>query len=155
MGLRCGWLRDQQVIDVGGTVFVDHETRVRLLEADLADAQGIPVTIGHVIQVQLLPFDEVTVLDGVQGVQLIDLSLAFNAEGQGVNVAEVDLEVAAQHATAQFQADVRSDIGLSNTQVDVLGADVELGGNRCQVDFTGSLQLALLAHTGIELEGKR
>ncbi|MND82504.1 hypothetical protein D3C80_743380 [compost metagenome] len=153
-GWRGGRLRDQQVVDVGGAVFVDHEARIRLLQADLADAQCITVTVGQPVKVELLPFDEVAILDGVQGMQLVDLRLAVNAEGQRINVAEVDVEVTAKHAAAQLQADVRGDVGLGDAQVDVLGADLELGGNRRQVDFTGSLQLALLAHAGIELEGE-
>ncbi len=62
-----GRLRDQQVIDVGGAVIVDHETCVRLQQVDLVDRQAIAVLIVHALQHQALPFDEVAVLEGVQG----------------------------------------------------------------------------------------
>ncbi|MNM85579.1 hypothetical protein D3C81_977030 [compost metagenome] len=93
-------MRDQQVIDVGGAVLVDHEARIGLLEGHLANGQGVTVAVRQGVEVQLLPFDEVTVLDGVQGVQLVDLGLAIDAEGQRLDALEVDVEVAAEHAAA-------------------------------------------------------
>jgi hypothetical protein len=41
------------------------------------------VHIGQAIDVDLLPFDEVAVLDGVQGVQLVDLGLAGDVKASG------------------------------------------------------------------------
>ncbi|MCY1180526.1 hypothetical protein D9M73_209770 [compost metagenome] len=63
---RC--LGDQQIIDVGGAVFVDDEARVRLLQADFGNRQGIAVTVFQTVEIKLLPFDEVAALEGVEGV---------------------------------------------------------------------------------------
>ncbi|MNO59116.1 hypothetical protein D3C76_496960 [compost metagenome] len=149
---RAGGLRNQQVVDVGGAVFVDDEARVRLQQRDLVDGQGIAMHIGQAIDVDLLPFEEVAALDGVQGVQLVDLGFALDAEGQRLGALEVDVEVAGEHAAAQLQTDERADVGLGHTQVDIAGADIQPGRHRRQVDLPGGLQLALLADAGIELE---
>ena len=145
-------LRDQQVIDVGGAVFVDDEACIGLQQGYLVDRQGIAVYIRQAIDVHLLPFDEVAALDGVEGVQLVHLGLARDIEGQRCGVLQVDLEVAGEHATAQFQQDERADIGLCYAQVDIAGAYIQLGPYRRQVDLAGRLQLALLAYARIELE---
>ncbi|MNN72773.1 hypothetical protein D3C81_1888360 [compost metagenome] len=110
--------------------------------------------IGQAVHIHLLPFDEVAVLDGVQGVQLVDLRLAGYGEGQWFGAFEVDLQVAGKHAATQLQADERADIGLRNTQIDVACADIEPGADRRQVDLATGLQLALLANAGVELEGE-
>jgi len=97
------------------------------------------VHVGQAVHIHLLPFDEVPVLDGVEGMQLIDLRLAGHGEGQWFGAFQVDLEVAGEHAAAQLEADERADIGLGDTQVDVARADIELGGDRRQVDLAGGL----------------
>ncbi len=51
-------------------------------------------------QVELLPAQEVALLDGVQGVQLIDLGLAVDAESQGLGAGELYREIAVEQAAA-------------------------------------------------------
>ncbi|MDT4826639.1 hypothetical protein FQZ97_599550 [compost metagenome] len=106
------------------------------------------------VEGQRLPFDEVAFLEGVEGVQLVDLGLAAHAEGQRLGALQVDVEVAAEQAAAQFQADERADVGLRHAQVDVAGLHLEAGADRRQVDLALGAELALLADAGIELEGE-
>lgn len=150
-----GRLRDQQVIDVGGAVIVDHEARIGLHQVDLVDRQAVAVLIVQPFEHQLLPFHEIAGFQGVQGVQLVDLGAASHAECQGIDVFQVHRQVAAEHAAAQLQANERADVGLGDPQVDVLGLHRQLGGHRLQVDHAVGEDLALFAHSGVELEVER
>src|SRR5471032_2985568 len=150
-----GRLRDQQVIDVGGAVIIDHEARVRLQQVDLVDRQAVAVLIIDTFEHQALPFEEVAGLERVQGVQLVDLSAAGDLKRQGLGALEVYIQVAAQHTAAQFQPNERADIGLSNPQVDVLGIHFEFGADRVEIDLAGCLNLALFTQAGVDLQGKR
>ncbi|KAF1018867.1 MAG: hypothetical protein GAK37_03768 [Pseudomonas sp.] len=149
-----GRLRDQQVINVGGLVVVDHEARIGLQQVDLGDRQAVTVLVVQAFDDQALPFHEIARLEGIEGVQLIDLRLAGYLQGQRLGTFEVHVQVAAQHAAAQFQADERADIGLRHTQVDVLGVHFQLGADRAQVHLSARLYLALLAQAGVHLEGE-
>ncbi|MNZ93060.1 hypothetical protein D3C78_1121140 [compost metagenome] len=147
-------LGNQQVIDVGGAIIVDHEARVGLEQVDLVDRQAVPMLIVQAFDHDLLPLEEVAGFQGVQGMQLIDLGAAGDVERQGLGAFQVDRQIAAEHAAAQFQANERRDVGLGNPQVDVLGLYLQPGADRGQVDLAVGHDLALLAHAGIELEGK-
>src|SRR5690606_7159559 len=79
-GALALWLVDQQVIDVGGQVGVDDEARIRLLQRDGANRQPLGMVVLQALQLQSLPFEEVAILDGVQGVQLGDLGGTVHLE---------------------------------------------------------------------------
>lgn len=103
---------------------------------------------------QALPLEEVAGLEGIEGVQLIHLRPAGDLQCEGLGTLEVHVQVAAEHAATQFQADKRTDIGLGNPQVDVLGVDFQLGADRVQVDLAARLELALLAQAAVDLQGE-
>ncbi|MNL50507.1 hypothetical protein D3C87_1735280 [compost metagenome] len=63
-----GRLRNQQVIDVGGAVIVDHEARIGLEQVDLVDRQAVAVLVVQAFEHQLLPLEKVTGFQGVEGV---------------------------------------------------------------------------------------
>ncbi|KIR20214.1 hypothetical protein PFLU3_43920 [Pseudomonas fluorescens] len=108
----------------------------------------------HALQHQALPLEEVAGLEGVQGMQLINLGAAGDLEGQRLGAFEVHIQVAAQHAAAQFQANKRADIGLGDPQIDVLGGHFQFGADGVEVNLTSRLDLALLAQAGVDLQGK-
>ncbi|MNO21106.1 hypothetical protein D3C76_108720 [compost metagenome] len=68
-----GRLRDQQVVDVGGAIVVDHEPHIRLEQVDLVNRQAVAVLIVQAFDHYLLPLEEIAGFQGVEGVQLIDL----------------------------------------------------------------------------------
>ena len=86
--------------------------------------------------------------------QLVNLGAAGDLKGQWLGAFEVYVQVAAEHAAAQFQANKRADIGLGDPQVDVLGVHFQLGADRVEVNFAGCLDLALLAQAGVDLQGE-
>ncbi|MCY1284789.1 hypothetical protein D9M70_337060 [compost metagenome] len=104
------------------------------------------------IHQQLLPFDEVAFLDGVQGVHLVDQRAAGNAQGQWLGALEVDIEVAVEQAAAQLQAHEGADVGLGYAQVDVAGLHLQLRRDGLELDLADRLHLALLAEAGVEAE---
>lgn len=108
--------------------------------------------IVHAFEHQALPFEEVAGLEGIQGVQLVNLCPARNLELQGISAFQVHIEIAAEHAATQFQADERADIGLGDPQVDVLGIHFQLGADRVEVDLAGRLNLALLAQARVDFQ---
>jgi hypothetical protein len=81
-GAAVGGLRNQQIVDVGGAIIVDHEPRIRLEQVDLVDRQAVAVLIVQAFDDHLLPLEEVAGFQGVEGVQLIDLRAAGDAERQ-------------------------------------------------------------------------
>ncbi|MCY1520346.1 hypothetical protein D9M68_551210 [compost metagenome] len=104
------------------------------------------------IHQQLLPFDEVAFLDGVQGVHLVDQRAAGNAQGQWLGALEVDIEVAVEQAAAQLQAHEGADVGLGYAQVDVAGLHLQLRRDGLELDLADRLHLALLAEAAIDAE---
>ena len=149
---RTTRLRDDQLADVGAAIFVDDEAGVGLLEGHALDRQAVLVPIGEAVEGQLGPFDEVAVLDGIQGMQLADFGAAVDAEGQRLDALQVDRQLAAKEAAAQFQADERRDVGLGHAQVDVAGTDLEPGADRVEHHLAAGLDLAAVAEAGLELE---
>ncbi len=154
-GAGIGRLRDQQVINVGGAIIVDHEARIGLEQVDLVDRQTIAMLIVQAFEHQLLPLEEVAGLQGVEGMQLIDLGFTCDAERQRFGAFQVDRQITTQHAAAQFETNERVDVGLGDAQIDVLGLHVQFGADRGQIDHAICCYLALLAHAGVELEVER
>ncbi len=85
---------------------------------------------------------------------MIDLGTAGDLKGQWVRVFQVHIQIAAQHAAAQFQANKRADIGLGNPQVDILSIHFQFGADRAEVDLADRLDLALLAQPGVDFQVK-
>ena len=63
----------------------------------------------------LLPAHEIAFAQGIEGVQLVDPGIAADAQGQGFGALEFDIEVAAEQAAAQFQANEGTQICLLYT----------------------------------------
>src|SRR5690606_8876312 len=151
---RCR-LRHDQFADVGGQVLVDDEACVRLIQLDASDVQAFAVTIIEAAHSDLLPAYKIAFTQGVQGVQLVDPGVAGDAQCQRLGALELYIEVTAEQAAAQFQANEGAEVGLRQAQVDVLGGDLELGSGRAQLHLPGCLQFALLAQTAVEPEVER
>ena len=49
LAAAVGRLRNQQVVDVSGAIFVDHEARIRLQQVDLVDRQALAVLVVHAL----------------------------------------------------------------------------------------------------------
>ncbi|MNL40983.1 hypothetical protein D3C87_1633680 [compost metagenome] len=84
--------------------------------------------------------------------QLIDLGTTGDAERQWLGAFQVDGQITAKHAAAQFQANERADVGLGDAQVNVLGLHIQFGADRRQIDLAIGRELALLAHACVEPE---
>ncbi len=108
------------------------------------------------LQLQSLPFEEVAILDGVQGMQLGDFGGAIHREGQGLAAGQRHVKVAAQQAAAQFQMDEGAQVGLCDPQVDVSGLYGQGAAGRLQLQLPLGLQRALStdARRELQLEGR-
>ncbi len=153
--LRCGLvirLRNQQIVDIGGPVFIDHEACVRLIHVDFGNRKARAVLVVQPFELQLLPLQEVALFERVECVKLIDLRFAGNAERQRFGAFQVDRQIAAQHAAAHFQTNERADVGLGEAQVYVAGSYVKLCTDWVEVHIAGCSEVALFAQPGIKLK---
>ncbi|RMS16838.1 hypothetical protein ALP75_202047 [Pseudomonas syringae pv. actinidiae] len=64
------------------------------------------------LKLKLLPLEKVALFECVQRVKLIDLGFARDAECQRLGAFQVDRQIAAQHAAAQFKKNERADVSL-------------------------------------------
>ncbi|MCY1410828.1 hypothetical protein D9M71_262040 [compost metagenome] len=112
------------------------------------------MAVVELVEVDFLPAHEVASLEGIEGVQLADLDVTVDREGQRGEALQVDGQLAAEQAAAQLQVDERADIGLRQAQVDVAGDYLELAAQRFEAHLATGLEAALLADAAGQLEAE-
>ncbi|MNZ70412.1 hypothetical protein D3C78_887490 [compost metagenome] len=112
------------------------------------------MAVVEIVEIDFLPAHEVATLEGVEGMQLADLGVAADREGQRGEVLQVDGQIAAEQAAAQFQVDERADVGLGRAQVEVAGEHLELAAQRLEAHLATGFQVALLTDAAGQGEGE-
>ncbi len=154
-----GWLSrlvDQQLVDVRAQVRVNDEARIWLIDIDRFDGQSLGlVLIVDAFEPQSLPFDEVAVLQRVERMQLGDLGRTGCRKSKRFGSIQRQLQVAREHAAAQFESNEGCEIGLRHAQIEIPGANVEPTAQRSQLQLASSLQVALATDSGIQIDLER